>query len=100
MRKFERNVIINIGSWDLFHQSTAKEMIEIFKDLIAVLRVKEIRQPVITTLAPLGNRNLPEKIEEELRKFNRFLRDQPNCIDLHEMMVDRDNRTKSATFKQ
>jgi hypothetical protein len=89
-RQFTSNVVIHLGTVDLLEDRTALDMIEDFKDLIAALRLKGVRDPIITTLTPLANKNLYTHIQKEFNRFNRFLLDKyVNVIDLHELMVDR-----------
>lgn len=67
-----QNLILNVGSVDILHGNSFRDMCIDFKRLINVCVQRNV-SPIITTLAPLANRSHPSGIRDKLFEFNEHL---------------------------
>lgn len=80
--QLSNNIILNIGSVDLLHEHDLVDMKNDFTILYSELQKRGI-EPVITTLAPLGNMCFSKDYQIKWQSFNLFLIDNfPNVVDI------------------
>lgn len=80
-----KNVILNIGTFDLLNGRSAENMKSSIVRLITAFEKKNL-QPILTTLAPLPN-HLDGQLEENRRSFNTFIRENYNFIDIEKCFL-------------
>lgn len=67
-----KNLILNVGSVDILHGHSLRDMCIDFKRLISVCVQRNVN-PIITTLAPLANSSRSLVIRDKLLQFNEHL---------------------------
>lgn len=88
----DTNVIINLGSVDILHGHEYLDIVSDFNELINAFKKRGII-PVVTTLPPLANLGHSHEMKHTLSMFNNYLRNsQEYVIDLHECLVNRNNK--------
>lgn len=92
-------LIINIGSVDILHGNEFVQMCMDFEHLIEMCERQRL-QPIITTLAPLGNCGHSPDMVEKLRKFNLFLMEKYfSCYEIIDIWSKMTNPHGVTNFK-
>lgn len=89
------SMIINLGTVDILHGRELCDMREDYHYLIDTCIERKI-VPIITTIAPIANRNHTESIPKKTMLFNNFLLDfffQYKIIDIYSTMITFRGRT-------
>lgn len=80
-----KNVILNIGTFDLLNGRSAENMKTAIVRLFDALKKKNL-QPILTTLAPLPN-HLVGELEGRRQSFNKFIRENFDFIDIEKCFL-------------
>lgn len=84
-----KNVILNIGTFDLLNGRTTVNILADIVRLLNALKNKNLK-PILTTLAPLPE--VASDIEERRQSFNKFVRENFNFIDIESCFLSNEKR--------
>uniref|UniRef100_A0A1B0CZN4 OSK domain-containing protein n=1 Tax=Phlebotomus papatasi TaxID=29031 RepID=A0A1B0CZN4_PHLPP len=82
----DKQVIINLGSVDLMQGRDVLDIQTDYNRLLVLLKEMGI-QAIVTTLPPIANHSYLSSMQHNWMKLNVFLRRQPLCIDICELMM-------------